>query len=73
MLNFFDTLIEYVQIVFQFFLNLINSLIHAVAVMTSSASLVVTLVGYMPYFISTAILIGLSVVVVNYLIGRSNQ
>ena len=40
MLNFFDTLIEYVQIVFQFFLNLINSLIHAVAVMTSSASLI---------------------------------
>lgn len=73
MLNFFDTLIEYIQILFNFVVTMITGLINAFTTLFNAIGNVITVAGYVPYFITSSIFISLFVVVINYLIGRSNQ
>lgn len=73
MLGFFDTLIEFIQIAWNYFLNTITGLFTAITTLFSSVSSATFLAGQMPWFISSSFLIALFLVVINYIIGRSNQ
>lgn len=73
MLNFFNTLIEYIQIIWSFFLNIITGLFSAITTLFNSVSSAIMLSGYMPWFITSSFFIAIFIVVINYIIGRSNQ
>jgi hypothetical protein len=73
MLNFFEAIIEYIQLIWTYFLNIITSLFGAIATLVGSVTYAVTIAGYMPWFLGTAFFSILTVVLLNYLIGRSNQ
>jgi hypothetical protein len=73
MLNFFEALIEYVQLAWTYFLNLITSLFGALATLYGSITTAVALAGVMPWFLGTAFFSVMTIVIVNYIIGRGNQ
>ncbi len=73
MLNFFDSIIEYFQWIASFFVTMIQGLVNAFTTLFGSISNVIMAAGYVPFFISSSVFISLFVVVINYIIGRSNQ
>lgn len=73
MLNFFDSMIEYIQLAWQFFLNLITSLFSAMATLSTSIASLAALPPLMPWFLGSCYFVAIAVVIVNYIIGRSNQ
>lgn len=73
MLNFFEMIWEYIQIAFNFVLTLITSLINAITTLVTSIPLLFTLSGFMPFFITSSMMIAIAIVIINYIIGRSNQ
>lgn len=73
MFGFFDTIIEFIQIAWSFFLNSITSLFTAITTLITSTATTTTLSGNMPWFISTSCILSLFILVINYIIGRSNQ
>lgn len=70
MFDFFDKLIGYVSVAFEFFLNLIESLLMAIGFMGTSVSFVGSIIMYMPSIIGTAVAIFLAIFVIKFLIGR---
>lgn len=73
MLNFVESLWEYLQVIFNFFITMITGLINAFTTLLNGISNVIIVAGYVPFFISSSIFISLFIVVINYIIGRSNQ
>lgn len=73
MLSFFQTIIEYIQIIWSFFLNMITGLVTAFGTLFGAVGTALTLSGYVPWFVSTSFIISIFIVIVNYLIGRDNQ
>lgn len=70
MFDFFDKILGFIETVFTFFLNLVQSLIQAVVFLGSSSSFVLSLIGFMPTIIGTAITCFFAVYVIKFLIGR---
>lgn len=69
----FDALgkiLGFIQSAFDFFLNMIESLIQAVVFLASSVPFVTGLIPYLPSVIGSCVLITLSVAIVKFLIGR---
>lgn len=73
MWNFFDTLIEYVKLFFDFVVGIIEGLAGALETLATGVASTLTVIGIAPQFLSTSALIALSIVVVNYVIGRDNS
>lgn len=72
MLNFFKTLIEYIQIAFQFLINIVSSLANLVAVVATASSLPVSLVKYVFAPLGASILACVAFGVLKLLVGRDN-
>lgn len=71
--NFFSTLIDFIKNIFSFLGTIINSLITSITTLLSAVGFVSTAFGFMPYFVGSSMMIALSFVVINYIIGRDNQ
>lgn len=70
MFDFFDKILGFIETVFSFFLNLIESLIQAVLFLGQGSAFVLSLAPMMPTIIATSIIIVVSISVVKFLIGR---
>lgn len=70
MFDFFDKIIGFVETVFSFFINLVESLIQAVVFLGHSSSFAIALVPFMPSIIGTAIVVFFAIYVIKFLIGR---
>lgn len=73
MLSFFSTIIEYIQIAWSFFLNTITGTFTAITTLVSGVSTVSLVAASMPWFLGSSFLISIFIVIINYIIGRSNQ
>lgn len=73
MFGFFDTIIEYIQIIWSFFLNTITGLFTAITTLATSVGTATLLAGYMPFFVSASFYIAIFIVILNYIVGRQNQ
>ena len=73
MLSFFSTIIEYIQIIWSFFLNTITGTLTAITTLVSGVATASVVASSMPWFLGSSYLICIFVVVINYIIGRSNQ
>lgn len=70
MFDFFSKILGYVEVAFDYLLNLIESLLMAVGFLAASTSFPFTLVSFMPPIIGTAIVVFLAIFVIKFLIGR---
>lgn len=72
MLNFFQTIIEYIQIIWEFFLNIINSLLTLFTTLLMAATVPVSVAGLMWPPIGTCVLAITGFSIVKMIVGRSN-
>lgn len=70
MFDFFNQISGFAVSLFQFFVNLVESLIQAVIFMGSGVSFSLAIVPFMPSIIGTAIVIFIAIFVIKFLIGR---
>lgn len=71
MFDFFSQVIGFIEVAWQYFMNLISSLIMAVGFLATSISFPLAIVSYMPAIIGTAIVVFMAIFVIRFLIGRS--
>ena len=72
MLNFFDTVIEYIQLVWQFFVNLITGLLNLLTMVIGASMIPQVLVGYVFAPLSAAILALTALGVIKIIVGRDS-
>lgn len=70
MFDFFDKVIGFIESLFQFVINIINSLIIAVETLTRAVTLPLELVAYLPGILGSAVTIVISLSIVKFLVGR---
>lgn len=73
MLNFFQTVIEYIKLFYELVVNSVRSLALLLQVVLSAATLPQSLITYVPSFLATSILIVLSISVLKLILGRDNS
>ena len=72
MLSFFEAIISYIEIVWGFFLNLINSLLSLVTTVVGASVVPQVAAGYMWGPIGACVLSVSAFAVIKMLVGRSN-
>lgn len=70
MLEFFDQIIGFIESVFQFLINIVESLILLIAVIPGAIALPLTLAGYLPGIIATAVMSIVAIGVAKLIVGR---
>lgn len=72
MVSFFESIISYIEIVWGFFLNLVNSLLSLVTAIAGAVVIPNSLMAYMWGPIGSCVLAVAGFAVVKMLVGRSN-
>lgn len=70
MFAFFDKIIGFLEMLWDFFVNLVEGLITALAAIANIATLPALLALYMPTIITTGVIICISFAVIKFIIGR---
>lgn len=70
MFDFFSKILGFVEVVFDYFVNLIESLLIAVYFTGTAVSFTTYLVPFMPAIIGSAIVVFLAIYLIRFLIGR---
>lgn len=70
MLNFFDVLIDYIEVMVTFVFNMIDGLITGIGYMMTSATTLSLITGYLPSFIGGSAVAVITLAVVKFVIGR---
>lgn len=72
MLNFFDTIVEYIELVWQFVVNLVTGLINLLTMVVGASVIPQVLTGYMFAPLSAAILALTALGVIKIIVGRDS-
>lgn len=70
MFDFFSKILGFVEVVFDYFVNLIESLFMAVYFTGTAVGFTTYLVSFMPAIIGSAIVVFLAIYLIRFLIGR---
>lgn len=70
MFDFFDKVIGYIEMAFEFLFNVVESLFTFITLIPKAMTLPVHLIGYLPSIIGTAVLSVMSIGVIKLLAGR---
>lgn len=70
MFDFFEKVLGFIETVFEFFINLVESLFMALEVLSKSIVFPLELAGLMPSVIGSAMVIVVSLAVVKFIVGR---
>ena len=71
MFDFFSQLFGYIEVAFNFLLNIVESTITLISTLPNAISTAVYLVGFLPSFIGSCVIAVIAVGVVKLMIGRS--
>lgn len=72
MLDFFGTIIGYLEMVWSYFLNIINSMISFLSLILAATALPLSISYYVPSFIASSVVAVSSIAVLKLIIGRDN-
>lgn len=72
-IDFFDSIIDFFNMLWTFISNIISGIATAISVLSSAITLPPLLVGFVPSFISTSILVVGSIGVVKLIVGWGNK
>lgn len=70
MFDFFSKILGFIETVFEFFINLVESLFMALEVLTKSIVFPLELSGLMPSIIGSAMAIVVALAVAKFIVGR---
>lgn len=70
-MGFFQTILEYIQLFFNFVFGMVKSLYAGVALIFSSLAFNNVFVGFMPTFLGSCFVVVLGIFLVRFFIGRS--
>ena len=70
MFDFFSKILGFIETVFEFFINLVESLFMALEVLTKAIVFPLELSGLMPSILGSAMLIVVSLAVAKFIVGR---
>lgn len=70
MFDFFAKVLGFIETVFEFFINFIESLFKSIEILAKSVIFPFELVGFLPSIIGSALIIVVSLGVIKFLIGR---
>lgn len=70
MFQFFDKIIGFFETAFQFFVNLIDGLISALGLVSSSITVTTMFSGFMPSLILSSFVIVFSISAIKFIVGR---
>ena len=70
MFDFFEKILGFIETVFEFFINLVESLFMAIEVLAKAVVFPIELSGLMPSILGSAMLIVVSLAVVKFIVGR---
>ena len=73
MLSFFDTVIGYFQLVWEFFTNFLNSLIMAFRVILLSIGIPQVISGYLPAFLGSCVILVSGAAIIKLILGWSGE
>lgn len=72
MLGFFDTIVQYIELVWQFFLNLVTGLANLLTMVVGASLIPQVLTGYVFAPLSAAILALTALGVIKIIVGRDS-
>lgn len=70
MFDFFEKVLGFIQTVFDFFINLIKSLLMAFNVLAEAIRVPIYLSGFLPAILGAALLVVVSLAVIKFIVGR---
>lgn len=70
MFDFFDKIIGYIEMAWDFLISIIESLLQLLVLTSTTVSLPLNLVGYLPSVLGVSVLVSVSVYVVKLIVGR---
>lgn len=70
MANFFTTLIDYIQLAWGYFLNVINTILTAFLTLYQSTTFLDSALRWFPAFLGTSTIIVIAIIVIKFIIGR---
>lgn len=73
MLNFFDTIIDYIKIGFNLLLNSVRNIFQLVSLLQNAVLVPATVSPFLPSFLSACVSVIVSVGVLKLVIGRDNS
>ena len=73
MLNFFDTVVTYIQMVWEYFTNMLSALINTIKVLLTAVILPQSILGYLPGIIGSSLIIVSGVAVAKLILGWSGE
>lgn len=70
MFSFFEQISGWVNTVFQFFINLVESLLQAILFLSQAVPFSVSLAAYMPSIIGSSVVCVVAIFIIKFLLGR---
>lgn len=70
MFDFFSKILGFIETVFEFFINLVESLFKVFEVLMQAIEVPVQLLVFLPSFLGSALIIAVSIGVIKFIIGR---
>ena len=70
MFDFFNKVIGFIETVFEFFINLVESLFMALQVLVEAIRVPIFLSGFLPAVLGSALIVVVSLAVVKFIVGR---
>lgn len=70
MFNFFDFIVDFINIIWTFIQNSINSLFNLLSVLTSGPVIITAMTPYMPTIITTCLGLVISCAIFKFILGR---
>ena len=70
MFDFFSQVLGFLEAIWEFFLQLLDTLLVAVQLLAQAIIFPIELVGFLPAFFGTCLLITISICVVKFILGR---
>lgn len=69
-MNFFDGIISYIELAWEFFLNTLHSISTSLNLLRNSLTHIVDIIGFYPAILSASAIIVIGIIVVKFVIGR---
>lgn len=73
MFNFFDTIVTYFQMLWEYISNMLSALLNTIKVLLTAVILPQTIIGYLPGIIGSSLIIVSGVAIAKLILGWSGE
>ena len=70
MLNFFDVIVDYIELIWGYFMNIINTTLTTIMTLASVSTFLTNAIVFFPSILVTSAVIVIAIVVARFVLGR---